>query len=150
MSDVLDLHGHNWAEALAAFIEFHNRAIHLSAGATISRLESVHGYGSTGEDGVILKRLRAYLERHREQVRVEYDGNPGHTYVTPVSGLPKIGDMLQEEIVDYCDEPRTLTKITGRFRWHGDPAVLTAIRLLEREGRLKKEDQGKHTLYRSL
>jgi len=147
---VLDLHGCTWAEALVAFIEFHNQVVHLAGGASIGRREIIHGYGSTGEGGVILLRLRAYLARHPDKVQVEYDSNRGHTYVTPLAALPGIGDMLGEEIWGYCDEPRTQSKITGKFRRHGDPAVLAAIRVLEREGRLKREDKGTHKLYRSV
>jgi len=147
---VLDLHGYTWAQALPAVIEFHNRAVHLAGGATVGRLEIVHGYGSTGEGGVILRRLRAYLARHPDKVQVEYDRNVGHTYVIPLAALPGIEDILLEEILGYCDEPRTQSKITGKFRRHGDPTVLAAIRVLEREGRLKREDRGAHKLYRSV
>jgi hypothetical protein len=148
-SAVLDLHGYSWAEALAAYIEYHNQALRLASGGAVGRREIVHGYGSTGEGGVILRRLRPYLERHPEQVQVAYDSNLGHTYVTPLSALPEIEDMLQEEILDYCDKPRTQSKIAGKFRRHGDPAVLVALRALAREGRLKRSDMDKHKSYQS-
>lgn len=149
-STVLDLHGYTWAEALAAYIEFHNSAVHVAGGAAIGRREIIHGYGSTGEGGVILRRLRAYLERHPDHVQVEYDSNRGHTNVIPLAALPKIEDMLREEILGYCDVPRAASKITGKFRRHGNPAVMAAIGALEREGRLKREDTGRHRLYRSV
>ena len=149
-SAVLDLHGYTWSEALLAYIEFHNHAVNSVGGTTIGRREIIHGYGSTGEGGVILRRLRAYLERHSDQVLVAYDSNLGHTYVTPIAALPEIGNMLQEEILEYCDGPRSQSKITGKFRRHGDRVVMAAIRALEREGKLKKEDKGKHKSYRSL
>ena len=50
-------------------------------------LDVVHGYGSTGEGGVIRGRLRGFLERHNDCLEFRpgenVDGNQGHTIVIP-------------------------------------------------------------------
>ena len=142
----LDLHGMTWLEALPAFIEFYNRAV---ARGDAARLEVVHGYGSTGEGGVLLKRLRAFLASHAESLEVQTDSNPGHTFVTPHIALPDTIDMLCEDILAYCDTPRPQSKIIGKFRWSGQPEVLQAIRTLESQRRLTTKLKGALKMYES-
>ena len=62
----LDLHGLTWTEAQAAFIDFYNGAVRQASGNAGSRLDVVHGYGSTGTGGVLRTRLRGFLERLRQ------------------------------------------------------------------------------------
>ena len=63
--------------------------------------------------------------------------------MTPLALLPEIEDMLVEKIIDYCDQPRAQSKIIGKFRINGDPAVLSALRTLEKQGRLSATHNGK-------
>ncbi len=133
----LDLHGKTWTEAQDDFIEAYNKILGQSRRET---LDIVHGYGSTGQGGVIRRRLRAYLDRHPAHLTYktgeDVDGNPGHTVVTPVKRFPSLGDQLAEELWDYCSEPRTTSKIMGKFRRHGDPTVQRAIDKLVSQHRL--------------
>ena len=143
----LDLHGMTWLEALPAFIEFYNGAV---ARGDRAKLEIVHGYGSTGEGGVLLKRIRAFLESHAESLEVQTDSNPGHTFVVSKAALPNIVDMLYEDILAYCDTAKPQSKIIGKFRRSGQPEVLQALRTLESQRRLIARLKGKLKVYESV
>ena len=72
----LDLHGKTWREAQDEFIAFYNAALGRGGGGSGVTLTVVHGYGSTGEGGVLRKRMRAYLDRLGDYL--EY--TPGERY----------------------------------------------------------------------
>lgn len=150
----IDFHGKTWAEALPEFIARYNRTLAAQSGGG-STLEIIHGYGSTGAGGVLKKRIRAYLARSADRQLLQFqpgeaiDGNQGMTLVTPLKPLPTTDDLLAEQILEYCETPRSQSKITGRFRRHGDAQTLPAIRTLERQGRLRAEQPGKVKLYRA-
>lgn len=152
MSNV-DFHGKTWSEALAEFIDQYNRALQ-SDGGTTATLDVVHGYGSTGTGGALRIRIRSFLAKHSR--RLEYmpgetvDGNPGHTVVLPAQPLPAIDDMLAEQVWEYCESPRAQSKIAGRFRRHGDPRVMQAIRSLEKQGRLRAVSRGRTKVYEAV
>lgn len=152
-SRTLDLHGLTWAEAQASFIEFYNGVVRR-VGGNAGRLDVVHGYGSTGTGGVLRSRLRGFLERNRSYLEFkpgeEVDGNLGHTIVVPLKQLPHLGEQLMEEIWAYCERPRIKSKITGKFRRHGTDEVLRAIRVLEKQHRLRTVTHGGHRLYQAL
>ena len=139
----IDLHGKTWAEALVEFIDCYNHAVAVaSGGESAGTLDVVHGYGSSGAGGVIRTRLRAFLDKYPEcleyQPGEEADGNQGHTLVTPLQRLPDTGGRLAEQVWEYCESPRVVSKITGKFRRYGDPQVQQVIRTLERQGRLRE------------
>ena len=64
----LDLHGHTWAEAISELIRVYNDAVETTPELESLQLNVVHGYGSTGEGGVIRHRLRAFLKRFPDSV----------------------------------------------------------------------------------
>ena len=113
---ILDLHGLTWAEAEASFIEFYNQTV-CQAGKDAVRLDVVHGYGSTGTGGVLSIRLRRFLGRNEShldfQTGEKVDGNPGHTIVVPLKPLPSLREQLFQDIWDFCDRPRSQSKIIG-------------------------------------
>ena len=152
----LDLHGLTWAEAEASFIEFYNQTLHQvrQNGAGAVRLDVVHGYGSTGAGGVLVTRLRRFLERYESclefQTGERVDGNPGHTIVVPLKPLPSLQDQLSQEIWNFCDRPRSQSKIIGKFRRHGEMTVLSTIKTLEKQKRLNPSNQGTHKLYQAV
>lgn len=133
----LDLHGKTWNEAKADFIEAYNE-IHSQPGH--DTLDIVHGYGSTGQGGVIRGRIRAYLDRYPNHLNYKtgesFDGNKGHTIVTPVKPLPSLENQLGEEIWDYCSEPRPLSKIASKFHRQPFPKIQQAIEELVSQRRL--------------
>ena len=146
----IDLHGKTWTEALAEFIDFYNRAA-APGGASAPTLDVVHGYGSSGVGGVLRKRFRAFLAKYPTCLEYQHgedvDGNQGHTLVKPLQRLPDTGGLLAEQVWEYCENPRTVAKITGRFRRHGDPQVQHAIRTLQKQGRLRTVSRGKFKEY---
>ena len=150
---ILDLHGLTWAEAEATFIEFYNQTLR-QAGKNSVGLDVVHGYGSTGTGGVLLTRLRGFLGRYEScldfQTGEKVDGNPGHTIVVPLKPLPSLLDQLSQDIWDFCDRPRSRSKIIGKFRRHGQTAVLSTIKTLEKQKRLRPSNQGAHKLYQAV
>lgn len=135
--ETLDLHGQTWSEALPAFIEAYNGALRRSGGG----LEVVHGYGSSGVGGALRSRLRSFLRRHEGRLEFmlgeDMDGNAGVTFVVPRTALPDVDDLLAEQVLEYCERPKSRSKIMGKFRRHGDPKVGQAMGMLEREGRLR-------------
>ena len=149
----IDLHALTWHEALPVFIDFYNESIRQAAGGPVGKLDVIHGYGSSGAGGVLRKRLRNFLQEHADQGLLEFtpgehtDANPGHTLVLPIKSLPNTYDMLGERILDYCARPRTLSKISGKFRRHGEPAVKAAIDSLVRQGRLRTTGKGSRKVY---
>lgn len=148
----IDLHGMTWSEALAELVDAYNRT--LRSGSLSETLDIVHGYGSTGTGGAMRIRVRSFLQIH--STRLEYvpgetaDNNPGHTLVLPIEALPAVGDLLAEEVWEYCETARTQSKITGKFRRHGDPKVIQAIRSLERQGRLRAVARGRIKAYEAV
>ena len=150
---ILDLHGLTWAEAETSFIELYNQTLR-QAGKDAVGLDVVHGYGSTGTGGVLLTRLRGFLGRYEScldfQTGEKVDGNPGHTIVVPLKPLPSLRDQLCQDIWVFCDRPRSQSKIIGKFRRHGETAVLSAIKTLEKQKRLRPSNQGAHKLYQAV
>ena len=148
----IDLHGRTWSESLTELIATYNRV--LATGTSSEVLEVVHGYGSTGTGGSLRRRVRSFLSAHIDRLEFkpgeEADGNPGHTMVLPIRPLPEIGDLLAEQVLEYCETARTQSKITGKFRRHGDPSVIQAIRSLERQGRLRTVSKGRNKGYEAV
>lgn len=149
MNNELDLHGFPVAEALRAFVTWYNDRVDHG---DFRGIVVIHGYGSSGEGGTIRARLRAFLARSREYL--EYapgedlgDGNLGNTIVFPHKRLPSALDALAVEIVAYCDTPKTITKIAGKFRSYGENAVLQALRNLEKQKVLTVRYKGSNKLY---
>ena len=136
----LDLHGRTWAEAQQEFVYFYNHSLDQATDPTGVQLRVIHGYGATGEGGVIRKRLRAFLEKHGDRLEFtpgeSMDGNQGCTVVQPMKRLPDEDESLAEAIRNYCEQPRTQSKVVGKFRKHGQPKIMQAIKLLEKQGRL--------------
>lgn len=146
----IDLHGKTWTEALSDFIDAYNR-VATSGRASAPTLDVVHGYGSSGVGGILRKRFRAFLSKYPHCLQFkhgeEVDGNAGHTLVSPMTRLPDTGGLLAEQVWEYCESSRTVTKIAGRFRRYGDPLVQQAIRTLQKQGRLRLVTKGRFKEY---
>ena len=140
----LDLHGQTWPEARRLFVDFYNDA--LSSGQRRVRLTIIHGWGASGSGGVLRTRLRKFLAGFRDNLEFtpgeDVDGNRGCTYVIPSDYLPDANHTLAEAIWDYCRKPRSISKVAGQFRRHGDPQVMDAVRHLKKQGRLIETRKG--------
>jgi hypothetical protein len=154
MDRTLDVHGLTWSQAREAFIEFYNEAVREAGVGVARRLDVVHGYGSTGPGGVIRGRLRRLLEGSGASLEFTpgeaLDGNPGHTVVAPMTPLPAMAEELAELVYVYCERPRSMSKIAGRFRRHGSPNVRAAVSALERQGKLRVVTRGSVKLYEAV
>ncbi len=138
----LDLHGRTWSEAFEEFIRVYNDAVDSAPESAALHIVVIHGYGSSGEGGVIRHRLRSYLRRFPNRVDFtpgeETTGNRGCTEITPLTKLPNSYDLLEEEISTFCMAPRTKGAIARKLRRYGDRRVLNAMQNLTRQGRLTK------------
>ena len=149
----IDLHGLTWQESLRSFIEVYNDAFDGTGRPTGVRIRVVHGYGSTGEGGVLRSRLSSFCLRFQDYLEVtageEIDGNRGCTVVTPLKRLPDMHDMLAENVWDYCKRGRSRSKVLGRFRRYGHPQVMHAITSLEGQGRLRRRSKRGLAIYQA-
>ena len=149
----LDLHGKTWAEALEEFVDAYNRAVQ-PGGHTCRTLTVIHGYGSTGSGGVLRTRFRRFLEKHDSRLEFtpgeKVSLNPGFTLVTPKYPLPGGDAALCELVWDYCEQPRTISKIVGQFRRFGNPRVQQAVRSLESQKRLRKAARARNSVYQAV
>jgi hypothetical protein len=149
MSNEIDLHGLQAFEAIQRFIEFYNR---LVKAGNRSSINVIHGYGSTGEGGIIRQKLRNFLASQSDNLRFqtgeEIDArNCGRTIVFPIRTLPTITDILSQEIIAYCKVPRTKTKISGKFRKYGEEQIQKAVRNMEKLSFLYSFYKGKYKVY---
>ncbi|NSW52689.1 MAG: Smr/MutS family protein [Anaerolineae bacterium] len=147
----IDLHGMTVKEALDTFTAYYNAQL---ARNDRSEIEVVHGYGSSGEGGEIRKRLRRLLEGHPARVEFRaaerFSTNPGATYVKPILPLPTAADQLQSEILAYCENARTESKVIGKFRRYGDKQVKDALQSLVKEGLLRRFPKGAYIHYEQV
>lgn len=144
----IDLHGLGVKEALDAFVRYYNAQL---ARGDRSEIEVVHGYGSSGEGGIIRKRLRLLLEANKKKLEFRESErttmNPGATFVYPYFPLPTAADQLQADILEYCQSARTESKIVGKFRNAGDKQVKDALQSLVKEGLLRRFTKGAYIHY---
>lgn len=90
----LDFHGTqpSWLEAKQEFLDLYHRALRQSGSKRRSRIDVVHGYGSTGEGGVIRDSLRDFLATRLKYLEYRpgevVDNNSGHTIVIPRLPIP--------------------------------------------------------------
>ena len=149
----LDFHGKTWAEALQEFVDAYNRAVQ-PGGHACRTLRVIHGYGSTGGPGILRTRFRRFLEKHSGRLEFNLgektDNNPGHTTVIPKYPLPGADAALSELVWDYCEQPKTLSKIVGQFRRYGTPRVQQAVRSLENQKRLRKAARARNSVYQAI
>ena len=147
----LDLHGRTWRESLEEFIALYNDTVDRVSDPNSVQIRVIHGYGSTGDGGVLGDRLRGFCQRFDNYLEFtpgeQIDGNKGCTVVNPLKRLPNTNDLLAEQIWDYCVGARARTKIAGKFRRHGHPSIMQAIRALEKQGRLRKSSKKGLVMY---
>ena len=147
----LDLHGYKWLDAIQEFIRVYNDAVETTSDLESLQIVVVHGYGSSGEGGIIRHRLRAFLKRFPNSVDFtpgeEAMDNQGCTVVRPLAKLPGSHDMLEEQIAEYCEQPRTKNAIAGKFHRHGDRRVSDAIQTLMQRGNLRKTQKNNRPAY---
>ena len=124
------------------------------AAAPAVYLRVVHGYGSTGNGGVLRTRFRKFFEKHESRMEFtpgeKVSVNPGYTLVTPRYPLPGTDAVLSELVWDYCEQAKPMGRIVGQFRRYGTPRVQQAVRTLEGQKRLRKVMKGKSSAYQAV
>ncbi len=152
MNDKLDLHGLTKIEAIEALIKFYNSRVKKG---NLTPFEVIHGYGSTGVGGVLQKRVRGFLASFQDALDYDFGKNPlsinpGSTRVIPKKPLPEFTDLLSEEILDFCEAPKTLSKIVGKFHRYEEAKIQASIKLLEKQKRLKSFNKGTYKVYQAV
>ncbi len=151
MSDQIDLHGFTRIEAIEALIKYYNSRVKKG---NLTPFEVIHGYGSSGVGGVLLTRIRGFLSNFPDELEFESGKNkssinPGSTRIIPKKTIPEAIDLLGEEILDFCENPKTLSKIIGKFHRFDESKVLASIKNLEKQKRLKSFNKGAYKVYQS-
>ena len=99
MASEMDLHGLTQGEAIDALVTECNAALDRAGGPVTVRV--IHGYGSSGEGGVLRDRIRGFCRRHAALVGVvpgeASDGNQGVTTLTVSGRLPDRSERLGEK-----------------------------------------------------
>lgn len=152
MKDEIDLHGLTKIEAIEALIKFYNSRVKKG---NLTPFEVIHGYGSSGVGGVLLTRIRGFLSNFSEELEFDYGKNPlfcnpGSTRVFPKKPLPETIDLLGEEILDFCEAPKTLSKIIGKFHRYEESKIQASIKLLEKQKRLKIFYKGSFKVFQTI
>ena len=106
----IDLHHLTVNEAIRIFIEKYNKSY-----KTEKQIEVIHGYGSGGQGGKIKKAFHKFLTNNNEFLKFEVGLNPGLTYIYPKKKLPSYESTLEKEILNFCELPKSLSKIESRF-----------------------------------
>jgi hypothetical protein len=147
--DELDLHGFALAEAIEQFVLHYNvRVVNNQFGCW----KIIHGYGSSGEGGVIRIKLHAFLDQHLDKLRYEAGdqyGDPGWTWVYPKVRLPDQRERMSAAILSFCTDAKTEEKILREFAKLGDVQVKQAIRWMSKQGKLKIVNKGAKILYQA-
>ena len=145
--DKLDLHGLTVNAALERFVQEYN--VRVKCGQ-LGCWEIIHGYGSSGEGGVIRNKLRAFLGQHRDKLKYEAGdkyGNPGWTWVYPKMKLPDHREQLIAHILDFCSAPKSDEKVLREFTNESGLQVKDTIRSLVKLGTLKTINKSGLTQY---
>ncbi|MFZ5950021.1 MAG: Smr/MutS family protein [Candidatus Rifleibacteriota bacterium] len=151
MSNEIDLHGLTAADALETFINYYNSRVSRS---DLSMICVIHGYGSSGTGGKILIKLRNFLAAHTDKLSFTpgedfISRNPGQTMVKPRKMLPASVDLLGQEILAFCEQPKTRTKIAGKFRRHGETRIKEALAELEKKNLIVSFNKQSHKVYQT-
>lgn len=145
----IDLHGMNVAMAAEYFIKSYNSALKRG-----ENLRVIHGYGRDGHSSKIKKyitKLAMYEFGICDIVTGEkIDGNPGYTIIRPKKQMPETNIILEGEIFEFCEAPKTVEKIIGNFRKYGEPMVLEALKKMEKTGVLKSGYKGRYKVYSAM
>ena len=153
MSDEIDLHGLTKLEAIETLINFYNNRVKKG---NLTPFYVIHGYGSSGVGGVLLKKIRGFLLNFEDSLDFDSGSNlytvsnPGVTRIIPRKPLPESLDLLGEEILDFCELPKTISKITGKFHRYDEPKVTSALKKLEKQKRVKSFYKGSFKVYQSI
>ncbi len=142
----VDLHGLTVQEGLATLVQKYNSLV----GSPHCELVVVHGYGSGGSDGILKRKVRAFLKSVGVKFFTEKDGvrcNLGQTLVVVGSEKISVAQGLEQKILDFCENPKTKEKIFSKFHKSGVEVVQTAFSSLVKSGLLAEKQKGKFRVW---
>ena len=112
--DKLDLHEMTVDEALKCFIPYYNSRIKNREAFYL-----IHGYGSTGTGGKIMRRLRQMLEQNKGKVKFTFgediDGNPATPLFIPLRKLLVSPTYLENRSLPFAKFQKYRTKSLANF-----------------------------------
>jgi hypothetical protein len=165
MARTIDLHGFSVEEAMYEFVSFYNKCV---KGGYRGRIEVIHGWGSSGSGGAILRKLRDYVAENSGRFESVTDGgdigNPGVTILYPKQLVPAFPEptssqnaeptssknIVQDAILRFCKEPKSERKILAKLRGHFTfPIVRAELRAMVNESRLEVTKTDSEVLYRA-
>lgn len=142
----LDLHGYYALEALNHFI----REYDSLAKKGQKELIVIHGYGSTGTGGVLLKTIRNYCLK--QQINFipgdEIDFNPGYTKVIIDKRISPENRSLNAELLEFLQTPKPLSKILNQFRNEDEVKIQQRLKKLVKEQILEIILKGRSRCYK--
>jgi len=145
----LDLHELKADDAIKYFLNEYE-----SYQKTREAFRLVHGYGSSGEGGKIMRRIRKILQDNSDKLKYTFgediDGNPGYTIVYPNKMIAQFTDLLTQEILDFCEVSKVQGKILSKFRKHGDSNIIRTLKNLEKRKMIKAGSKGIHKTWTKL
>ena len=114
----------------------------------------VHGYGSSGEGGKIMRKVRQILQDNADKLKYtcgeDIDGNPGYTIVYPNQTMALFTDLLAQEILEFCEVSKVQGKILSKFRKHGDSNIIRTLKNLEKSRMIKAGTKGLHKTWTKI
>jgi hypothetical protein len=137
----LDLHELTADEALKNFLSEY-RHYHKK----LEAFKVIHGYGSSGEGGKIMRRIRKVLNDNKDKLKFTYgediDSNPGYTIVYPKLAIAQYTDLLAEEILSFCATRKVQEKVLSKFRKHGESQIHQTLKSLEKKKMILSGSKG--------
>lgn len=142
----IDLHELTVNDAIRIFIEKYNL---IYKGGHRSKVEVIHGYGSSGKGGKIKKAFKKFCEEHKKYLKVEYTSNPGITIVYPKEKLPEPLNILSLSILEFCKgSPKSLSKIESNFfKSHQAQEIKSSVKSLVKKGKLEEIIKKREIVY---
>ena len=131
MKTEIDLHGYTAIEAIEIFVNYYNR--NFSSGNK-SSISVIHGYGSSGVGGVIKSSFQKFLLSNSD-------------YFSFQRKLPSDANLLTSEMIEFCSNGKTESKILGKFRRYGDLKVKKMLVKLVTNKQLSITQKGKYKYY---
>lgn len=114
-------------------------------------IKVIHGYGSSGSRGKIKESIRNFVKNSPEYFNYEtgegIDMNQGYTVVILKKIVDGFENVVESQILNFCGIPKSIDKITGEFRKHGEKEIASAVNKLVKKGVLKEVIKGKLKCY---
>ncbi len=146
----IDLHNMTVDEAMKFMIECFREE--WKNGKKIIKV--IHGYGSGGKGGKIKKAVREFLKKNSLNFKYEtgegIDLNQGYTIIEIKYPIEDIKSIFEEKIIEFCTTPKTMDKITGEFRKHGEKEIALITAKIVRGGKLREIIKGKYKCYEKV